>query len=59
MSEVRELLLKVLDNAVSKQAGNSAHILAHVFNSVTRQHIEVCTSWFPFLRSLRDVIPSS
>ena len=34
--EVCELLIKVhdiLDNAVSKQVGNSAHILVHVFNS--------------------------
>ena len=43
VSEVRELLLKVhniLDNAVSKQVGNSTHILAHVFNSFSRQHWE-------------------
>ena len=62
MSEVRELLVKVhdiLDNAVSKQVGNSAHILAHVFNSVSRQHCEVWVSQFPFLCSLRDVIPPS
>ena len=62
MSEVHDLLLKVhdiLDNAVSKQVGNSANILAHVFNSVSRQHHEVWASQFPFLCSLKDVIPPS
>ena len=60
MSEVHELLLKVqdiLDSAVSKQVGYSTHILVHVFNSVCRQHHEVWASQFPFLHSLRDVIP--
>ena len=33
--------------------------LTHVFNSVSRQHHEVWASQFPFLHSLRDVIPSS
>ena len=62
VSEVHELLLRVhdiLDSAVSKQVGNSTHILAHVFNSVSRQHLEVWASQFPFLHSLRDVIPPS
>ena len=39
VSEVRELLLQIhgiLDKAVSKRVGNSAHILAHLFNSVSR-----------------------
>ena len=39
VSEVHELLNKVhdiLENAVSKWFGNSAHILVHVFNSVSR-----------------------
>ena len=39
--------------------GNSAHILAYVFNSVSRQHHEVWASQFPFLNSLRNVIPPS
>ena len=46
-SEVHELLIKVhdiLDNAVSKLVGNSAHILVYVFNSASRQHREVWTS---------------
>ena len=37
VSEVSELLLRIhgiLDEAVSKQVGNSARILAHLFNSV-------------------------
>ena len=62
VSEVHELPLKVhniLGNAVSKQVRNSAHILVHVFNSVSRQHYEVWASQFPFLHSLRDVIPAS
>ena len=39
VSEVHELLLKVhgiLDSAVSKRVWNSACILAHMFNSVSR-----------------------
>ena len=62
VSEVHELLLQIhsiLDKAVSKQVGNSAHILAHLFNSVSRQHCEVWASQFPFLHSLKDVIPPS
>ena len=62
MSKVCELLLKVhdiLNNAVSKQVGNSAHILAHMFNSVSRQCHEVWGSQFLSLHSLWDVIPPS
>ena len=36
-----------------------ACILAYLFNSVSRQHCEVWVSQFPFLHSLRDVIPPS
>ena len=56
VSEVRELLLQIhgiLDKAVSKRVGNSACILAHLFNSVSRQHQEVWTSQFPFSTVLR------
>ena len=62
VSEVLELLLRIygiLDKAVSKRVGNSACILAHLFNSVSRQHHEVWASQFPFLHSLREVIPLS
>ena len=62
VSEVHELLLKIhdiLDKAVCKRVGNSACILAYLFNSVFRQHCEVWASQFPFLHSLRDVIPPS
>ena len=55
-SEVCDLLLNVhdiLDMAVSKQVRNSAHILAHLFNSVSRQHHEVWALQFPFLHSFR------
>ena len=51
VSEVHELFLKVhdiLDNAVSKGAGNSACILAHVFNSASRQCHKVLASQSPF-----------
>ena len=44
---------------MSKQVGNSAHILAHVFNSVSRQCHEVWASQFPFLHSLKDMVPPS
>ena len=62
VSEVCELLLwihGILDKAVSKWVGNSACILAHLFNSVSRQHYEVWASQFPFLHSLKEVIPPS
>ena len=36
-----------------------AHILAYLFTSVSRQCHEVWASQFPFLHSLRDVIPPS
>ena len=39
--------------------GNSACILAHLFNSVSRQHCKIWTSQFPFLHSLKEVIPPS
>ena len=62
VSEVCELLLQIhgiLDKAVSKQIGNSARSLAHLFNSVSRQHWEVWASQFPFLHSLKEVVPPS
>ena len=62
VSEVHELLLwihGILDKAVSKRVGNSACILAHLFNCVSRQHREVWASQFPFLHSLKEVIPPS
>ena len=62
VSEVHELLLQIhgiLDKAVSKQVGNSARILAHLFNSVSRQCWEVLASQFPFLHSLKEVVPPS
>ena len=62
VSEVHELLLQIhgiLDKAVSKQVGNSVRILAHLFNSVSRQCWEVWASQFPFLHSLKEVVPPS
>ena len=62
VSEVCELLLRfhdILGKAVSKQVGNSVCMLAHLFNSVSRQHREVWASQFPFLHSLKNVIPPS
>ena len=59
---MHELLLRIhgiLDRAVSKHVGNSACILAHLFNSVSRQHHEIWASQFPFLHSLKEVIPPS
>ena len=58
VSEVHELLLKVHD-ILDKALGNLSHILAYLFNSTSRQHCEVMPSQFPFLHSLRDVIPPS
>ena len=62
LSEVHVLLLRIhgiLDKAVSKQVGSWASILAYLFNSVSRQHHEVWASQFPFLHSLKDMIPPS
>ena len=62
MSEVHELLLwihGILDKVVSKRVGNSACILAHLLNSVSRQHCEVWASQHPFLHNLKEVIPPS
>ena len=62
VSEVHELFLwihGILDKVVSKRVRNSACILAHLFNSVSRQHCEVWASQFPFLHSLKEVIPPS
>ena len=44
VSEVFELLTKIhdiLDNAMSKWAGNTVHILTHVFNFAFRWNHEV------------------
>ena len=60
VSEVHQLLTRIndiLDNVMSKWVGNTTHILAHVFNSATRQHHEVWTSQLPFLYSLKDMVP--
>ena len=62
VSEVHELLIKIhniLVNAISKWVGNMACILAHVFNSASRQHCELWASQFPFLHSLKDMVPPS
>ena len=39
--------------------GNSAHILAHGFNSVSWHHYGIWASQFPFLHGLKDVVPPS
>ena len=62
VSELHELLLRIhdiLEKAVSKQVGNSACSLAYLFNSVSRECCEVWASQFPFLHSLKEVIPPS
>ena len=62
VSKVHELPIKfhdILDNGVSKLLGSSAHILAPVFHSASRQHCEVWASQFPFLQSLKDMVPPS
>ena len=62
MSKVHQLLIKVhdiLDNAVSKGVGNSAHILAHVFNSAFMQCHEFMGLTVSLLHGLKDVVPPS
>ena len=51
--------MNILDYAMSKWVGNSAHILAHVYNSASRQCHEVWASQFSFLHSLKDMFPPS
>ena len=56
LSEVHELLLRIydiLDKAVFKQVGNLAHILAYLYNFVSRQCCEVWASQFLFFIVLR------
>ena len=60
VSEVCELPIKVHDilaNAVSKRAGNSVHILVHVFNSASRKHHGIWASQFSFLYGPKDTVP--
>ena len=62
VSDVCELLIKVHDilyNTVSKQVGNSACILVHVFNFAYRQCHDILASQFHFLHGLQDVVPPS
>ena len=58
-SEVHDLLKKIhdiLDNAVLKQVGNMACILAHLFNSALRWH---CEGWASQSHSIKDSVPLS
>ena len=57
MHELPIKIHDILDNAVWKQVDNSAHILAHVFASTSRQCHEVWASQFPFLHGLKDIVP--
>ena len=62
VSGVHELLIKIhdiLDNAVAKWVGNSAGILANVFNSASRQHNDAWASQLLFLWGLKDMVPPS
>ena len=62
VSEVCKLLPRIhniLDKAVSKWVGNSACILAYLFNSVSRQCCEFWASQFSFLHSLWEMTPPS
>ena len=57
MSEGYELHNKIYnigDNALLKWVGNTAHILAYLFNSTSRQCHEVWASQLPFLNNLKD-----
>ena len=58
-SEMHELLTNIhdiLDNAVPKWVGNTTHILAFLFKSVSRQCCEVWASQFPFLHTIKDSV---
>ena len=61
-SEVHELHTKIhdiLDNSMSKLVGNTAHMLAFLFNSASRQCHDAWTLQFPFLHSTKDTVPPS
>ena len=60
VSEVHELhteIHDILNNAMSKWVSNTTHLLAHVFNSASRQCHEVQALQFPFLHSIKDMVP--
>ena len=44
---------------MSKQVGDTAHILVCLSNSASRQCHEVCASQFPFLHNFKDTAPPS
>ena len=47
----------ILDNAVSKWVGNTAHTLAYLLNPISRQHGEVLGSQFPLTCTIKDSFP--
>ena len=49
----------ILDRAVSKWVGNTAHILEYLFNSASRHYCEVWSSQFPFFHNVSDTFPPS
>ena len=57
--ELLNLIHDILDNAVYKWVGSTAHILAYLFNSASRQHHEIWATLFPFLHNIKDSIPLS
>ena len=61
-SEVHKLLIKIhdiLDSAVPRWVGNTACILAYIFNSVSRKCHEVWACLSLFLQNIKDpVLPS-
>ena len=62
VQHVLEFLTKIhdiTDNAMSKSVGNTAHILASLFNSASRQFCAVWASQYPFLHHFKDSVPSS
>ena len=44
---------------MSKLVGNTACILAYLFNSASRQHCEIWALHFPFLHSFKNTVPPS
>ena len=58
-SYVYELFTKIHDilhNVMSKQAGNTTHILSYLFNAASRNCHEVWTSQFPLLHNIKDTV---
>ena len=59
MHELFSKIYDIWDSSVSKQVGNTAHILAYLFNSASRSCYNDWTLQFTFLHKFKDTFPDS